>query len=131
MGKSSGFSRIATRSHLPGGHRLSALLLVVGATLALGCEPWKTPTDVRIDALAARLDGRLHGLEQRIGAPIPLGRYQIVNPVPSIMRGTMLLDTATGHTWQICQLTDNGVPIKGVEGSGWCEMTQANGRGDP
>jgi hypothetical protein len=44
---------------------------------------------------------------------LPTGRFQIVNPVPSEVHDTMLLDTSTGKTWIMC---------KDGEVRGWCNM---------
>lgn len=44
-----------------------------------------------------------------------IGRFQIVNPTPTMQRSTFLIDTATGRSWVIC--TDaNGMP------SAWCNL---------
>lgn len=42
------------------------------------------------------------------------GRWQVVNPTPSIVRTIMLLDTQTGETWIICK-SDKG-------SSNWCHV---------
>jgi hypothetical protein len=44
---------------------------------------------------------------------LTMGRFQIVNPTPDAIINTMLIDTATGQSWQTCK---NG------ERSGWCPL---------
>jgi hypothetical protein len=35
-------------------------------------------------------------------APVPVGRFQIVNGTPEMTQNIMLLDTLTGDSWVIC-----------------------------
>jgi hypothetical protein len=53
---------------------------------------------------------------QSIPAPVSLvnGRWQVVNGAPEFKGMVMLLDTATGDTWQSCLTED--------QESGWCKM---------
>jgi hypothetical protein len=46
------------------------------------------------------------------GEPQP-GRYQVLNPAAPMMRSVMLLDTATGDTWVLCEVGNE---------SNWCDM---------
>jgi hypothetical protein len=58
-----------------------------------------------------------------------VGRYQIVNGTPELTRNIMLLDTATGQTWQICTIfgpADPGNPGKSIEFASWCLMSRGN-----
>jgi hypothetical protein len=58
-----------------------------------------------------------------------VGRYQIVNGTPELTRNIMLLDTATGQTWQICTISgpaDPGNPGKSIEFASWCLMSRGN-----
>jgi hypothetical protein len=102
-------------------------LLILGvavSSFALGCDQLLgSSTETKV------LEGRVGVLEQKLAS---VGRYQVVNPTPDAMRNAMLLDTVTGHSWVACTITgDDGKPIAGTENHGWCEMTQANGRGYP
>lgn len=48
------------------------------------------------------------------------GRWQIVNPTPSVARDTMLIDTQTGETWILC-VNEEG-------GSNWCFVPKTKSR---
>lgn len=55
--------------------------------------------------------------------PVPsseIGRYQIVNGLPSMARDIMLLDTKTGRTWILCTTKDSTATTD----SNWCSMKQ-------
>ena len=110
------------------------LVVVTVGYLCMGCDEIFGSHDKRLKALEARVDD----LQQKVapagagdaGRP-EVGRYQVVNPTPAYRRDTILLDTATGHTWITCTIQDNdGKPIPGTESNGWCEMSQAIGRGE-
>jgi hypothetical protein len=67
----------------------------------------------------------LAAFAQRVSAPVPIGpappvvgRWQIINPVPSAARFTMLLDTATGNTWVAC--------ADGANEQRWCAVERTN-----
>lgn len=42
-----------------------------------------------------------------------VGRFQIVNPTPGYIGKTMLLDTASGETWEVCTAPGS---------EAWCKM---------
>jgi hypothetical protein len=105
--------------------------LLAGITIGFlcqGCEQIARSSEQRLKALEARVEG----LQQKtVTTRAEVGRYQVVNPTPDRRYNTMLLDTATGHTWITCNiLGDDGKPISGTESNGWCDMTQAVGRGE-
>jgi hypothetical protein len=76
---------------------LSALF--VTAVLLTGCSQSSPPNDVAAT-------NKLPTAEAVLGPPPPIiaGRYTIIHS-PQVERDTMLLDTATGRTWQ---LVNNG-----------------------
>jgi hypothetical protein len=109
--------------------RLSARLLgatgVVLSVFCLGCDGLLGPSDDRVKALEKEVEH----LKVQVAGKSDSGRFQIVNPMPTILRNSMLLDTVTGKTWLFCTITDsNGKALDGTEGTGWCEMSQAVGR---
>ena len=105
--------------------------VLVGLTVGLlcqGCDQLDGTADRKMKALEARVDE----LQQKVNTRSEVGRYQVVNPMPDRRYNTMLLDTVTGRTWITCNiLGEDGKPIAGTESSGWCDMTQATGRGEP
>jgi len=111
--------------------RLAATIrrTAVAVTLAcLGCDGLLGVSNDRVKAL----EKEVQGLKTALAVKKESGRFQVVNPVPEVLRNTMLLDTVTGKTWLFCSITDNsGKVLSGTEGTGWCEMTQADGRGEP
>jgi hypothetical protein len=100
------------------------VVAVSSAWFGQGCD-WATHGAPATDGgpTLNTLSDRVNALEAKRDREV--GRYQIVNPVPEGVHNTMLLDTVTGRTWIICTLTD----VQGTESNGWCDMTQANGRG--
>lgn len=102
-----------------------AATAVALSLLCVGCDGLLGPSDDRVKAL----EKEVQDLKVHAAAKSDSGRFQIVNPVPEVLRNTMLLDTVTGKTWLFCSVTDsNGKVLDGTEGTGWCEMSQADGR---
>jgi len=101
---------------------LIAFALALGFA-ASGCDRlWGSP-DQRVEILEHRI-AQLEGKGS-------VGRYQVVDPTPGVVRNALLLDTVTGHTWIACTIVgDGGKPIEGTESNGWCSMSQAAGRGN-
>ena len=56
-----------------------------------------------------------------------VGRYQVVNGVPSMARNIMLLDTKTGKTWVVCASKDPTVYTE----TNWCAMRFFGGTPNP
>ena len=54
-------------------------------------------------------------------------RYQIVNPTPDVAIDTMLLDTYTGRSWKLCDMSKNTTTqsVRIVD-TGWCEMLRSS-----
>jgi hypothetical protein len=99
---------------------------VIVGLLCQGCDQLDGTADKKMKALETRVDE----LQQKVNTRSEVGRYQVVNPTPEYRVDTMLLDTVTGHTWLACTMTDDDdKPLKGPMGHGWCEMSQASGRG--
>lgn len=98
------------------------------ATALTGCDRLFGSPGKRIQAL----ETELQELQRQVNIDkASVGRYQVVNPTPAVASRTMLLDSVTGRTWMICTvLGEDKKPIAGTEGSGWCDMTQADERGE-
>lgn len=76
-------------------------ITVILASFALSCE-------------------RAEASQQQPPAPAP-GRYEVVNPVPSVGQRIMLLDTWSGRTWIICDTKDVS-GLTATTNSNWCAM---------
>ena len=57
----------------------------------------------------------------RGGVTVTQGRWTIVNGTPEQARNIMLLDTATGETWVVCESADGS--------TGWCRLERSDSRG--
>jgi hypothetical protein len=105
--------------------------LLAGITIGFlcqGCDQLDGTADRKAKALEARVDE----LQQKVNSRNDVGRYQVVNPSPQFRGDAILLDTVTGHTWITCNIVGgDGKLIAGTESHGWCDMTQATGRGEP
>jgi hypothetical protein len=108
---------------------LSAVVATVIALSLLGTgSDWSSGTPSTPTPDVKLLSERISVLEKRQAV---VGRFQIVNPTPEFIRNAMLLDTITGRTWVACTINDaDGKPVVGTENNGWCNMTQAYGRGE-
>ena len=60
------------------------------------------------------------GLQDGSGEGGQLKRFKIVNGTPELARNIMLLDTALGGSWELCNLAPNV--------AGWCGMEAPGGR---
>lgn len=81
-------------------------LLPFAALLFLaGCDQGNPTLKTRLAAKEADSLGRI-------------GRFRIVNGMPSMMKSVMLLDTQTGKSWVLCNAKDSAATTD----SGWCAM---------
>jgi len=84
-------------------------ILLFAILLAVACR--KAPSADEIADMQSRLK-HLSDDSMRVG------RYQIVNGMPSTERNIILLDTETGRTWILC----NGKAAQGATSTNWCAM---------
>ena len=85
----------------------AAIYSVLIAVAVSGCDQSAAPISAKVSA-----SGNESSQSSAVAAstPIPpIGRYTIIHS-PEVERDTMLLDTATGRTWQLVQVGsgDNG-----------------------
>lgn len=105
---------------------------IAAVVLTAACNRVPTSTKVTDPALLTELEGRApekydrdaHLQKQGASPRAPqLGRFQVLNHT-QLLRTLMLVDTATGETWQICG--DDQHP---ETGTAWCAMPRLGGSG--
>lgn len=90
------------------------LLALATLILLAGCDQGSPTLKARLAAEEADSLGRI-------------GRFRIVNGMPSTARNIMLLDTKTGKTWIMCETKDSTTTTT----LNWCAMSYYGHTGAP
>jgi hypothetical protein len=85
----------------------AVLLLTVVSFAIAGCnEPKAGPTKTAASDAAPTIEEPPK--PAAVTVAVPVGRYQIIHS-PHLEKDTMLLDTATGQTWQLTEDPQSGL----------------------